>query len=104
MSSVVTDSDWGGSSRDRKSTSGGAWMIGKHCIKTWCATQGPYALSSGAAELYAIVEGVTRAKGLRTLAWEIGFRDLVDVVRFMLSLELLLVVVVSVCFCVSFLE
>jgi hypothetical protein len=24
---VVSDSDWGGSSKDRKSTSGGAWMI-----------------------------------------------------------------------------
>ncbi len=28
------DSDWGGKTNDRKSTSGGVWMIGQHCIKT----------------------------------------------------------------------
>eukprot|EP00973_Karenia_brevis_P020664 2837740-Karenia_brevis.AAC.1 len=37
-------------------------MLGGHCIKTWSATQGAYALSSAEAELYAMVEGVTRAK------------------------------------------
>jgi hypothetical protein len=73
---LITDSDWGGSSKDRKSTSGGGWMLGSHCIKTWSATQGPYALSSGEAELYGMVEGVTRAKGLLSLAWEIGFSGL----------------------------
>ena len=54
---LVTDSDWGGTDRDWKSTSGGAWMIGNHAIKTWSASQGPYAHSSGEAELYAMVEG-----------------------------------------------
>ena len=48
---VATDSDWGGSVRDRKSTSGGCWMLGDHCIKTWSSTQGAYALSSAEAEL-----------------------------------------------------
>ena len=56
-------------------------MIGKHCIKTWSATQGAYALSSAEAELYGMVEAVTRAKGLRTLAFEVGFRDLRNVVE-----------------------
>ena len=32
-------------SKDRKSASGGVWMVGGHCIKTWSATQGFYALS-----------------------------------------------------------
>ena len=76
-----SDSDWGGTSRDRKSTSGGVWMIGWHCIKTWCATQGAYALSSAEAELYGMVEAVTRAKGLRSLAYDVGFRNLSNVVR-----------------------
>ena len=31
---VRADSDWGGNIKDRKSTSGGAWMLGQHCIKT----------------------------------------------------------------------
>ena len=62
MSYVASDSDWGGNLRTRKSTLGGAWMIGAHLIKTWSAAPGPYALSSGEAELYGLVEGVTRAK------------------------------------------
>eukprot|EP00973_Karenia_brevis_P054867 7628198-Karenia_brevis.AAC.1 len=62
FSRVYSDSGWGGNLRDRKSTSGGVWMIGDHTIKTWSATQGACALSSAEAELYAMVEGVTRAK------------------------------------------
>ena len=80
-SHLCTDSDWGGSLRDRRSTSGGAWSLGVHCIKTWSATQHAYALSSAEAELYAMVEGVTRAKGLRNLAFELGFRSLINVVH-----------------------
>ena len=47
-------------------------MIGGHCIKAWSHTQGPIALSSAEAEYYAMVEGAARAKGLQTLAKEIG--------------------------------
>ena len=78
---VATDSDWGGTSRDRRSTSGGAWMLGSHCIKTWSATQHAYALSSAEAELYGMVEGVTRAKGLLSLAGELGFWGLSNVIQ-----------------------
>ena len=60
---VCGDSDWGGRTGSRKSTSGGVWMIGAHCIKTWSVTQGAYALSSAEAEFYAMIEAVTRAKG-----------------------------------------
>eukprot|EP00973_Karenia_brevis_P026328 3631443-Karenia_brevis.AAC.1 len=42
---VETDSDWGGNIVDRRSTSGGVWMLGEHCIKTWSSAQGAYALS-----------------------------------------------------------
>ena len=56
-------------------------MIGGHAIKTWSATQGAYALSSAEAELYAMVEGVTRAKGLRSLALELGFENLSNVIH-----------------------
>ena len=78
---LTTDSDWGGSVKDRRSTSGGAFMLGHHCIKTWSCTQGAYALSSAEAELYGTVEGVIRAKGLVSLAKEIGFLDLSLVIR-----------------------
>lgn len=78
---LATDSDWGGSRLDRRSTSGGVWMMGGHTIKTWSATQNAYALSSAEAELYAMVEGVTRAKGLLSLASELAFTGLAQVVR-----------------------
>ena len=60
---AVGDSDWGGNVKDKKSTSRGAWMLGGHLTKTWSASQGAFALSSAEAELYGMVEAVTRAKG-----------------------------------------
>ena len=48
-SHVYTDSDWGGTSRDRRSTSGGIWLIGSYAIKAWSLTQGAVALSSAEA-------------------------------------------------------
>ena len=48
-------------------------MVGGHCIKTWSVTQGAWALSSGEAELYALVEAATRAKGLVNMVRELGF-------------------------------
>ena len=51
-------------------------MLGNHCIKTWSSTQGAYALSSAEAELYAMVEGVTRSKGILNLVKELGFTNI----------------------------
>ena len=73
---TYSDSDWGGRVGSRKSTSGGALLMGKHCIKTWSSTQGAVALSSAEAEFYALVEAVLRAKGLVTVAAELGFTSL----------------------------
>ena len=56
-------------------------MVGDHLIKSWSVSQGAYALSSAEAELYAMVEAVTRVKGLMTLAYEVGFRGLSNVVH-----------------------
>ena len=56
-------------------------MLGSHCIKTWCASQGAFALSSAEAEFYAMVEAVTRTKGLLTLAKELGWGELSVVVH-----------------------
>ena len=80
-SHTASDSDWGGTYKDRKSTSGGVWMIGNHCIKTWSASQGAFALSSAEAEFYAMVEGVTRTKGLINLAKELGFKNITNVIH-----------------------
>ena len=56
-------------------------MLGKHCIKTWSASQGAYALSSAEAEFYSMIEAVTRAKALCNLARELGFMDLSNVIH-----------------------
>ena len=56
-------------------------MLGYHCIKRWSAAQGAYALSSAEAELYAMVEAVTRSKGLCSLARELGFTSLGNVIK-----------------------
>lgn len=51
-------------------------MLGEHCIKTWCASQGAFAPSGAEPEFYAMVEAVARSKGLLTLAREMGSEEL----------------------------
>ena len=46
--------------------------LGRHCLKTWSATQGAVALSSAEAEFYAMVDGVLRAKWAVTVARKLG--------------------------------
>ena len=43
--------------------------------------KGAFALSSAEAELYAMIEGVTRAKGLKNLAHEVGFLGISNVIK-----------------------
>jgi hypothetical protein len=69
---VYSDSDWAGCRRTRRSTSGGAVLLGGHCLKTWSSTQAPVALSSAEAEYYSMVEAATRAIGLRAMLSELG--------------------------------
>ena len=57
---------------DGNTGNGGLMMLGKHCIKAWCSTQGALALSSAEAEYYSLVEGVLRARGLQNIGEEIG--------------------------------
>ena len=78
VSKLITksDSDWGGSRDDRRSTSGGVIMLGSHCIKTWSSTQGAVALSSAEAEFYAMVDAVLRAKWIAAVAVEMGFAEM----------------------------
>ena len=64
---VYSDTDWAGCPRTRKSTSGGAILLGSHTIKTWSSTQGLTSLSSGEAEWYGLVKAVGQGLGLQGL-------------------------------------
>ena len=69
---LFTDADWAGCRRSRKSTSGGAAMIGGHCIKAWSKTQAVVAKSSAESELYSVVKGACEGLGLLTLCADLG--------------------------------
>ena len=67
------DSDWAGCRRTCRSTSGGAMSLGMHMIKAWASTQATLALSSGEAELFALVKGSAASLGLISLAYDLGY-------------------------------
>ena len=69
---VYSDSDWAGCRKTRKSTSGGAIVIGSHCIRTWSKTQATLALSSAEAELVALVKATCEGIGMSPLLKDIG--------------------------------
>jgi hypothetical protein len=69
---VYGDSDFAGCQTTRKSTSGGAAMWGLNTLKTWSKTQSVIALSSGEAELGAIVKSSAEALGLKSLLSDFG--------------------------------
>ena len=69
-----TDSDWAGDKVSRKSTSGGVVSYGDHMIKTWASTQQVVALSSGEAELYALVKGASQAVGIMSMMMDYGIK------------------------------
>ena len=54
---VFTDSDWGGSSKDRSSTSSGMVFVCGSLVSSWSRTQKSIALSSCEAELVAATIG-----------------------------------------------
>ena len=71
--SCFSDSDWAGCSKTRRSTSGGGVQVGGHLLSHWSRTQSCIALSSGEAELNALLKGACEILGIRSLLSEIGF-------------------------------
>ena len=69
---VYSDSDWAGCKETAKSTSGGVVMQGRHLLKSWSSTQRTVALSSGEAELTAMVKATCEGLGVRSLLREWG--------------------------------
>ena len=58
------DSDWAGCRDTRRSTSGGVVRAGSHVLKAWSSTHAIVALSSGEAELFAMVKGAAQSLGI----------------------------------------
>ena len=71
---TYTDSDWAGDKESRKSTSGGAVTWGMHTLKTWASTQQVIALSSGEAELYALVKGAAQSYGIMSMLMDFNVK------------------------------
>ena len=69
---MFVDSDFAGCPRTRKSTAGGCALYGRHCIKSFAKTLPILALSTGEAELMAVVKGTTEALGLQALLRDLG--------------------------------
>ena len=69
---VYSDTDWGGCPRTRKSTAGGAVMLGKHTIKHWSSTLPSVSLSSGEAEFYGVVRAAGQGLGYQSLLKDLG--------------------------------
>ena len=64
---VFVDADFAWCEDTRRSTPGGAAMLGNCCIKHWSKTQSTISLSSGEAELHGIANGAAQALGLQSL-------------------------------------
>ena len=71
---AFSDSDWAGDRETRKSTSGGMVMFGAHLLKSWSSTQQVIALSSGEAELYALIKATAQAKGIVSNFFDFGYK------------------------------
>eukprot|EP00974_Lingulodinium_polyedra_P056564 5439607-Lingulodinium_polyedra.AAC.1 len=69
----MTDSDWAGCPRTRKSTTGGIIARGWRVLKQWSTTQATVALSSGEAELVSVVKGACEGIGVKNLLNDLGF-------------------------------
>ena len=69
---IYADSDFAGCPRTRKSTAGGVATVGGHLLKTWSKTIPVLCLSSGEAELMALVRAGAEALGLRALYEDFG--------------------------------
>ena len=68
------DSDWAGDKSTMKSTSGGVIVWGRHTMKSWASAQTTIALSSGEAELYAVLKMAVQMTGFISLAADFGLK------------------------------
>ena len=72
---LTTDADWATCKESRRSNSGGTLQLGNHLIAAWSRVQPRIALSSGEAELYAGMHGVSETLGFVHLMREFKSND-----------------------------
>lgn len=70
---TFVDTDFAGCVETRRSTSGGAVVLGTHLLRHWATTQSTIALSSGEAELTGLVKGASHSIGMQSPARDLGF-------------------------------
>ena len=70
---IFVDTDSAGCVSARRSTSGGAIMLGNHCIRHWSTTQTTISLSSGEAELHGIAKGISHENGMQSICRDLGW-------------------------------
>lgn len=68
---MYSDSDWGGDTVTRRSTSGGAMMRGGHLLLTYSRTQQVVSLSSAEAELHAMCRAASEGLAAINMAREL---------------------------------
>lgn len=69
---IMSDTDFGGCLRTRRSTNGGVARIGSHVIKCWAKTQSVVALSSAEAELTGLCQAAGEGLGLQSICKDLG--------------------------------
>ena len=69
---TISDTDWAGCRRTRRSTTGGYTVAGSYLIRMWCKTQASVALSSAEAELYSLVRASAETMGLISMYKDLG--------------------------------
>ena len=69
---IFSDANFACCRKSRKSTSGGAICMGRHCLRTWSKTQSVIARSSAESELYAAARAGCEGLGMITLMNEMG--------------------------------
>ena len=69
---VLVDTDFAGNKRTRKSTNGGARLLGTHSLKHWSTNQAVISLSSGESEYYGVVKGASMGLGFKSIAKDLG--------------------------------
>ena len=68
----MSDTDFGGCLRTRRSTSGGVARLGSHIVKCWSKTQSVVALSSAEAELTGLCQAAGEGLGLQAICKDLG--------------------------------